>query len=155
MQAHGHQRRGFGTHQFFSKDGTLGDAPAGPAMLFRPVGGCPTLVIEDFLPGHGFLHRCEHRGHHLACFPNFGGQTFFKKGPHLFPKCLFLLRHTQIHTVLRCYQNQWYTVYTSTYETLMTGRIRALAKTVMRNFVAFTGGSRQLLPFSKAGQEPI
>ena len=107
VQAHGNQRRRLGTDQLLREDGPLAHTPAGATEFLRPVRRRPALVVEDALPGQGFLHRRKHRGHHFARFPNLRGQALLQKGAYLIAKRLLLLRHLQIHTLLRCYQTQW------------------------------------------------
>src|SRR5690606_23466522 len=89
---------GTGLGTFFLEDVLLDRAPAGTAILFRPVQSQPALLVENLLPADRvFLAKAFV---FLDLAGNIRGQLVFQEGADLIAESGFLSGKVNIHNVL-------------------------------------------------------
>jgi hypothetical protein len=93
--AEGDERRRAGLGELVLEDVALDDAPAGAALLDRPVRRDPAALVQDAVPAQDVLALDLLVLERLA--PDVGGQVLLDEAPALGAEGLLLLRVGELH----------------------------------------------------------
>ena len=97
LHAEGHRLRGADQAHFHREDMLLGDAPAGAAVLDRPVRRGPAFLVQNFLPADDFVPAQADAGIDLVAALR--RKFVLQKIPHLIPKGQIFSRKIRIHVI--------------------------------------------------------